>query len=203
MASFLHRSLFTGLLYSATPAPPARLRYTGKGESSSPGGHAWLRHRRSNGRRLGRLPASRFSLSSCSAHGSSRVSYSGAGQADASCNFRDVNGITVPVKLDFDSAGFVANKLVHALPGTLWIQGPLEWSLQYPLAALPPTAIRNSYPYVWASHFKAEKIGFSGQTGARATITLPPPDERHGGTPHALVLEAINEATGQATLGAR
>jgi len=118
-------------------------------------------------------------------------------------NFRDVNGITVPVKLDFDSAGFVANKLVHALPGTLWIQGPLEWSLQYPLAALPPTAIRNSYPYVWASHFKAEKIGFSGQTGARATITLPPPDERHGGTPHALVLEAINEATGQATLGAR
>jgi hypothetical protein len=58
------------------------LRYTGKGESSSPGGHACLRHRRSNGRRLGRLPASRFSLSSCSAHGSPRVSYSGAGQAD-------------------------------------------------------------------------------------------------------------------------
>lgn len=43
------------------------------------------------------------------------------------------------------------------------------------LAALPATAIRNSYPYVWASRFKPERIGFSGQTGARATITLPPP----------------------------
>jgi len=317
-------------------------------------------------------------------------------------NFRDLNGITVPVKLDFDSAGFVANKLVHALPGTLWIQGPLEWSLQYPhliiasvwiwtlaelavglglifglatrlfafisiglnislmlifgwmgstcldewtmavsgvamsgavflagggawsldsliertvwanrngwtawvfsgplppatvkalslllaavavvftvgsyhilfravispqharvsfhqhnialskaavaadgavsfdayvdagpdtgaayvitarlvdesgttvaawsgatLAALPLTAIRNVYPYVWASHFKTEKVGFSGQTGARATIALPPPDETHGGKPHALVLEAINGATWQVTLGAK
>jgi uncharacterized membrane protein YphA (DoxX/SURF4 family) len=317
-------------------------------------------------------------------------------------NFHDVNGVTVPVKLDFDSAGFVANKLIHALPGTLWIQGPLEWSLQYPhliiasvwiwtlaelavglglifgvatrmfalisiglnialmlifgwmgstcldewtmavsgvamssavflagggawsldsliertawanrsrwtawifsgplppatakwlslllaavavvftvgsyhilfravistqharvsfhshdialskavvaadgsvtfdayvdagpdtgaayviaarlvdesgttvaawdgatLAALPASAILNSYPYVWASHFKTETIGFSGQTGARATITLPPPDERHGGTPHALVLEAINGATWQVPLGAK
>lgn len=312
-------------------------------------------------------------------------------------NFHEVNGAEVAAKLDFDSAGFVANKLTHALPGTLWIQGPLEWSLQYPdliiasvwtwtlaelavglalilglltrlaafvsiglnvalmlifgwmgstcldewtmavsgvamssavflagggawsldrfverskwaarntwsawlfsgplppqqiralalllaavavvftvgsyhilfravvspqharvsfhshnialsdvtvaedgavtfkayvdagpdtgaayviaarladasgatmaewdgeaLAGLPAAAIRNVYPYVWASHFKTEKIGFSGQTGARATITLPPPDTMGPGTPHALVLEAINGATWKA-----
>ena len=47
-------------------------------------------------------------------------------------NFREVNGADVAAKLDFNSAGFVANKLVHALPGTLWIQSPLEWTLQYP-----------------------------------------------------------------------
>ena len=71
------------------------------------------------------------------------------------------------------------------------------------LAALPATAIRNVYPYVWASHFKTEKIGFSGQTGARATITLPPPNETHGGTPHALVLEAIDGTTWQSEEEAR
>jgi len=312
-------------------------------------------------------------------------------------NFHELNGVDVPVKLDFESARFVANKLTHALPGTLWIQGPLEWTLQYPdliiasvwiwtlaelavglglifgfatrllalvsiglnialmlifgwmgstcldewtmavsglamssavflagggtwsldsligrtawadrngwsnwvfsgplppstvktlslllaalavvftvgsyhilfhavvspqharvsfhshsialsdatvaadgavtfdayvdagpdtgaayviaarlvdesgatvaewngakLAALPATAIRNAYPYVWASHFKTEKIGFSGQTGARATITLPPLDETHGGTPQEIVLEAINGTTWRA-----
>ncbi|MEZ5828631.1 MAG: TQO small subunit DoxD [Hyphomicrobiales bacterium] len=63
------------------------------------------------------------------------------------------------------------------------------------LAALPSTAIDNVYPYVWASHFKTEKVGFSGETGARATITLPAPAERGSGTPHELVLEAINGAT--------
>ena len=42
------------------------------------------------------------------------------------------------------------------------------------LAALAPEAVRNAYPYAWASRFKPESIGFSGQTGARATITLPP-----------------------------
>ncbi len=306
-------------------------------------------------------------------------------------NFREVNGVDVPVKLDFDSAGFVANKLSHALPGTVWIQGPLEWSMQFPdliiasvwlwtlvelvvglalifglatrlaalvciglnvslmlifgwmgstcldewtmavsglamssavflagggtwsldsligrsgwaarndwsawifsgplpegslraaalflaavavvftvgsyqilfgavvspqharvdfhrhnvalsdvtvaadgavsfdayvdagpdtgaayiiaarlldatgatvaewdgttLAALPATSFRNVYPYVWASHFKTETIGFSGQTGARATISLPAPDVTRAGTPQKLVLEAIN-----------
>jgi len=64
------------------------------------------------------------------------------------------------------------------------------------LAALPSTAIRNVYPYVWAAKFKTEKIGFSGQTGAHATITLPPPSSTNAGadTPTTLVLEAINGA---------
>ena len=31
-------------------------------------------------------------------------------------NFHEVNGAEVAAKLDFDSAGFVANKLTHALP---------------------------------------------------------------------------------------
>jgi thiosulfate dehydrogenase [quinone] large subunit len=44
------------------------------------------------------------------------------------------------------------------------------------LAALPANAVANAYPYVWASKFKTEQIGFSGQTGARATITLPAPE---------------------------
>jgi thiosulfate dehydrogenase (quinone) len=68
------------------------------------------------------------------------------------------------------------------------------------LAALPSTAIRNVYPYAWASHFKTEKIGFSGQTGARATIALPPPDETNAGAgaAQAILLEAINGATWQA-----
>lgn len=43
------------------------------------------------------------------------------------------------------------------------------------LAALPDTAISNAYPYAWASQFRTERIGISGQTGARATITLPAP----------------------------
>ena len=57
------------------------------------------------------------------------------------------------------------------------------------LAALSEDAIRNAYPYAWASRFKTERIGFSGQTGARATITLPPtttqPAERQDTHPRA------------------
>jgi thiosulfate dehydrogenase [quinone] large subunit len=44
----------------------------------------------------------------------------------------EIAGVDHAVKLDFESTGFVANKLVHALPGTLWIQSPLEWVLQFP-----------------------------------------------------------------------
>ena len=55
------------------------------------------------------------------------------------------------------------------------------------------TAIRNAYPYAWASRVKTEQIGFSGQTGARATITLPPTTTQPGkGKTRILVLEAID-----------
>lgn len=47
-------------------------------------------------------------------------------------DFHPISGVEHAVKLDFESAGFVANKLTHALPGTLWIQAPLEWTLQFP-----------------------------------------------------------------------
>lgn len=47
-------------------------------------------------------------------------------------DFHEVTGVEHAVKLDFESAGFVAGKLTHALPGSLWIQAPLEWTLQYP-----------------------------------------------------------------------
>jgi thiosulfate dehydrogenase (quinone) len=62
------------------------------------------------------------------------------------------------------------------------------------LARLPATAIRNAYPYVWASRFKTEKIGFGGTTGARATIDLPPPAgiAIAAGGAYRLVLEAID-----------
>ena len=57
----------------------------------------------------------------------------------------------------------------------------------------PNDAIRNAYPYAWASRFKTERIGFSGQTGARATITLPPTTTQPGkGKTRILVLEAID-----------
>ena len=32
----------------------------------------------------------------------------------------------------FDAPGFVAAKLTHALPGALWVQGPIEWTLRHP-----------------------------------------------------------------------
>jgi uncharacterized membrane protein YphA (DoxX/SURF4 family) len=62
------------------------------------------------------------------------------------------------------------------------------------LAHLPVTAIRNVYPYVWASRFKTEKIGFSGNSGARATIDLPAPAGAAitPGGAYRLVLEAID-----------
>ena len=39
------------------------------------------------------------------------------------------------------------------------------------LAGLAPTDIVNAYPYVWASHFKTQKIGFSGKTGGKARLS--------------------------------
>lgn len=62
------------------------------------------------------------------------------------------------------------------------------------LAQLPDSAIRNTYPYAWASHFKTETIGFSGQTDARARITLPPAETAPAGGAASLELEAINGA---------
>jgi len=47
-------------------------------------------------------------------------------------DFHEIAGVNQAVKLDFDAAGFVANKLVHALPGALWVQGPIEWTLAHP-----------------------------------------------------------------------
>jgi thiosulfate dehydrogenase [quinone] large subunit len=65
------------------------------------------------------------------------------------------------------------------------------------LAALPQSAIRNAYPYAWAARFKTETIGFSGQTGARAAITLPATANVAEGE-YRLVLEAISGAKWQA-----
>jgi thiosulfate dehydrogenase [quinone] large subunit len=95
---------------------------------------------------------------------------------------------------DTGAAYIIAARLVDNSGATV-----AEWDGST-LAALPPTAIRNVYPYVWASHFKTETIGFSGQTGARATITLPPPDVTGDGAAHELVLEAINGAMWKAEM---
>jgi len=92
---------------------------------------------------------------------------------------------------DTGAAYVVAARLADASGATV-----AEWD-GATLAALPQSAISNVYPYVWASHFKTETIGFSGQTGARATITLPPPATAGTGTPRTLVLEAINGAIWQ------
>jgi thiosulfate dehydrogenase [quinone] large subunit len=97
---------------------------------------------------------------------------------------------------DTGAAYIVAARLVDASGATI-----AEWD-GATLAALPPAAIDNVYPYIWASHFKTEKIGFSGQTGARATITLPPPAHAGAGAPQTMVLEAINGTTWQAKTGA-
>jgi TQO small subunit DoxD len=106
------------------------LRYTRRVKSRR---RAWLKPKRSNGRRFGRPPASRSWPSCCSARGSSRgSSYWGGASRRLFYDFHEIAGVDFAVKLDFESAGFVANKLTHALPGTLWIQGPLEWTLQHP-----------------------------------------------------------------------
>ena len=47
-------------------------------------------------------------------------------------DFHDVAGVDHAVKLDFELPGFVAAKLTHALPGALWVQGPIEWTLRHP-----------------------------------------------------------------------
>jgi thiosulfate dehydrogenase [quinone] large subunit len=88
---------------------------------------------------------------------------------------------------DTGAAYIVAAKLLDGSGQTL-----ARWDGET-LAALPETAIRNSYPYVWASRFKTERIGFSGQTGARATITLTPTTigSASGGT-RILLLEGID-----------
>lgn len=88
---------------------------------------------------------------------------------------------------DTGAAYVIAARLVDTSGTTV-----AEWD-GTTLAALPAASIRNVYPYVWASHFKTETIGFSGQTGARATITLPPPEgAAAGGAPRELVLVAID-----------
>jgi len=72
------------------------------------------------------------------------------------------------------------------------------------LAGLSAGTIRNAYPYAWASKFKPEVIGFSGQTGARAAITLPPPAGARipPDQAYTLVLEAIDGAHWQTAVGA-
>ncbi|HUW75019.1 MAG TPA: TQO small subunit DoxD [Methyloceanibacter sp.] len=95
---------------------------------------------------------------------------------------------------DTGAAYVVAARLTDASGGTV-----AEWD-GATLAGLPASAIQNLYPYVWASHFKTETIGFSGQTGARATITLPPSDRNGADVPETLVLEAINGTTWKAAL---
>ncbi len=47
-------------------------------------------------------------------------------------DFHDVDGVDLALKLDFNAPGFVAAKLTHALPGALWVQGPIEWTLAHP-----------------------------------------------------------------------
>lgn len=70
------------------------------------------------------------------------------------------------------------------------------------LAGLAPAAIRNAYAYAWASRFKPESVGFSGQTGARATITLPPTATATAeGDARVLVLEAIDGSVWRAVGG--
>lgn len=73
------------------------------------------------------------------------------------------------------------------------------------LAALPFDAIRNGYSYAWAARFAPQKIGFSGETGARATITLPAPQvpPPSDGQARVLVLEAIDGTVWRSVAGAK
>ena len=89
---------------------------------------------------------------------------------------------------DTGAAYVIAARLVDAAGDTV-----AAWD-GAALARLPDSAIQNVYPYVWASHFKTETIGFSGQTGAKARITLPAAETAAAGDAASLVLEAINGA---------
>ena len=73
------------------------------------------------------------------------------------------------------------------------------------LAALPEGAIRNAYPYAWASKFKTERDRLLRPDGARAVITLPPPAGAQLAPEQAytLVLEAIDGAKWQAPVATR
>jgi thiosulfate dehydrogenase [quinone] large subunit len=97
---------------------------------------------------------------------------------------------------DTGAAYIIAARLVDASGATV-----ATWD-GATLAKLPPETIRNAYPYAWASRFKTEKIGFSGNSGARAEITLPPPTA--GSVPAEsrleLVLEAIDGTAWRAAL---
>ncbi len=99
---------------------------------------------------------------------------------------------------DTGAAYIVAAKLIDASGAVV-----ARWD-GAALAALPAGEIRNVYPYAWASKFKPETIGFSGQTGARAAITLPPPAgaKLTPGQNYTLVLEAIDGAKWQAPVTA-
>lgn len=89
---------------------------------------------------------------------------------------------------DTGAAYIIAAKLLDGSGEVL-----AQWSGEA-LAAMPDAAIANTYPYVWASQFKTERIGISGQTGARATITLPPPAaiKPTDSPTRVLLLEAID-----------
>jgi|JRHI01.1.fsa_nt_gi thiosulfate dehydrogenase [quinone] large subunit len=95
---------------------------------------------------------------------------------------------------DTGAAYIVSAKLLDAAGATI-----AQWD-GATLAALRESAIRNAYPYAWAAKFKTEMIGFAGQTGARAVITLPPPSTGHvaPGQAYTLVLDAIDGAKWQA-----
>lgn len=99
---------------------------------------------------------------------------------------------------DTGAAYIIAARLLDGSGRTI-----AHWDGQV-LAALPADSIRNGYPYVWASRFKTERVGFSGQTGARATITLPATTMQPAdGTTRVLVLEAIDGAVWKAVAGAK
>jgi thiosulfate dehydrogenase [quinone] large subunit len=88
---------------------------------------------------------------------------------------------------DTGAAYVIAAKLLDGSGQTL-----AQWD-GAALAVLSRDAIRNAYPYAWASQFKTERIGFSGQTGARATIILPPTTVQPAeGKTRILVLESID-----------
>lgn len=100
---------------------------------------------------------------------------------------------------DTGAAYILAAKLLDGSGETL-----AQWDGEA-LAALPAAAINNAYPYAWASQFRTERLGFSGQTGARASITLPvrasvKPTESQT---RVLLLEAIDGTTWRGVSGGK